>query len=175
MAAVQQILFGFGQSLALGTTFLEPNFFAGATSISYADQFARADLALTLGTDGSLNVASSRLGNHIPGFMDSPLVETVKSYNWLTDGAASLYSVRVIRNGGDPDFFRSSGQSDLLGDWLPMTQARSWMIRAISPPNVGSSINFTLQVALSIELSRVLASGIFSFSCDAQTREGPIP
>jgi hypothetical protein len=174
MAAIQQVLFAI-QSIALGTTFLENSFTTTATSISYTDANAQADLALTLGIDGSLNVISTRIGNHIPGFVDPALTEVIKSYNWLTDGTESLYSVRVVRNSGELDFFRATGQSDSISEWLPMSQARSWMIRSTAPPNVGSTINFTLQIALSIELSRILASGTFDFTCDAQSRSGDIP
>lgn len=162
MAALQQVLFAIGQ--LAGTTFLEPSYSALAPAISLANQGAGADLFLTLFNNGVLNVIQETNDN-VSGIQSS----VIKNYNWLSGGTTSLYSVRIIRNSGELDFFRASGQSDLIGSWLPMTQTRSWLLRATAPPNLSVTIDFTLQIARTNNLSNILSSGTFNFTCSAQS------
>jgi hypothetical protein len=169
MAAFQQLLLAVGQNS--GTLFLDPSFTASAsaTSVGFAPggnlNGAGADLFLTVSNGGVLTVRS------VTNDTTSGVVNTVRrTYNWLTNGTASLYSVRVVRNSGATDFFRGTGQSQLLGVWIPMTKTESWMLRDSSPPNNGSTtMNFTLQIARTGDESNILASGIFDFTCLAES------
>lgn len=160
MAALQQVLFAIGQSL--GTLFLEPSLFASASATSTAGNSAGAELTLNITNSGFLNVR--RVTNSFPaGITD----DIIRQYNWLIGGSALLYSVRIRRNSGDTFLLGS----DLSDSWLPMSQNRSWTLRSTSPPNFGSNINFTVEIALSNNLSNILSSGTFNFSCNASTFE----
>jgi hypothetical protein len=166
MAAFQQLLLAVGQNS--GTLFLDPSFTASAsaTSVGFAPggnlNSAGADLLLTVTNGGGLTVTS------VTNDTTSGIVNTLlRTYNWLTNGTASLYSVRVVRNSGAADFLRP-GQSQLLNLWIPMTQTVSWLLRDTSPPNnEPTTMNFTLQIARTGDESDILASGIFDFTCTA--------
>jgi hypothetical protein len=164
MAALQQILLAIGQSL--GTISLNNiPFFTSATAFSSEGNTAGADLSLTVFNNGATNVREVSRGT-LSGDVDRILDPGA---TWLINGTASSYSVKVTRTGGtDLDFFRSTGQSDLIGAWLEMDRSqRSWLFRIEAPPNLGTkSIEFTLEIALTSNLSNVLASRSFTFVCD---------
>ena len=170
MAAFQQLLLSIGQNL--GTLFLDPSFTAVANALSYGLapggdlNGAGADLSLTISNAGILSVTS--VTNDTTNGEVNTLLRT---YNWLTNGTTSLYSIRIIRNSGTLDFFRGTGQSDLLGQWLPMTQSqRSWLLRNTAPPNTPvTTMNFTLQISRTGDESNILASGVFDFTCQAES------
>ncbi len=165
MAAFQQLLLSIGQNL--GTPFLDPSFTAAANASSIGNNSAGADLFLTISNSGVLNVTSVTREFRTTSQTVNTLLRT---YNWLTDGTASLYSVRVVRNSGVGDFFRGTGQSQLLGEWIKMTETHSWMLRDTSPPTNGSTtMNFTLQIARTDDESTILASGVFDFTCQAES------
>ena len=163
MAAFQQLLLAIGQNP--GTLFLDPSFTASADALSIGGDplnSAGADLLLTVSNGGVLTVTSAT-NDTTSGIVNTLL----RTYNWLTNGAASLYSVRVVRNSGAADFLRP-GQSQLLNLWIPMTQTVSWLLRDTSPPNnEPTTMNFTLQIARTGDESDILASGIFDFTCTA--------
>lgn len=166
MAAFQQLLLSIGQNL--GTLFLDPSFTAEADALSIGGtplNGAGADLLLTVSNAGVLNVTS--VTNDTESGIQN---NTLRTYNWLSNGTASLYSVRIIRNSGAADFFRDTGQSQLLGEWVKMTETHSWMLRDSSPPTNGpTTMNFTLQIARTGNESAILASGTFVFTCTARS------
>ena len=167
MAAFQQLLLSIGQNL--GTLFLDPSFTAEANASSIGNNSAGADLFLTISNSGVLNVTSVTREFRTTSQTVNTLLRT---YNWLTNGTASLYSVRIIRNSGVDDFFRDTGQSQVLGEWIKMTETSSWMLRNTAaadtqPP--ATRMNFTLQIARTDDESTILASGVFDFTCQAES------
>jgi hypothetical protein len=169
MAAIQQLLFAIGQNQGVVSLTTTPLGF-GATATSDGGSSAIAVLRLNVFNSGSLNVVSETNGT-----LTGSSVTEVNSQNWLTNGTAALYSVRIVTAS---DFTRSGGFiSDLVNSWLPMSQGRSWTLAAVAGPlprggpqvsNV--DINFTIQIARSDNLGNVLAtSGNINFFCNAET------
>jgi hypothetical protein len=181
MAAIQQVLFAMGvigqgpvapPPVFLGDVFLKssPTSAVPQNAVSNGGSSAGATVQLNMLNTGSL-ITTLESNGTLSGL--SSIVGD--SYNWLTGGLGSLYSVRIVTSG---DFSRTRGYiSDLVNSWLPMTQSRSWIIAAVAgplprggPPSINQNINFTIEIALTSDLNNVIArSGNINFSVSAQT------
>ena len=166
MAAIQQILLAIGQSL--GTLFFRSassvqgvSFLSNASS--NAGSSSGAELYLNILNSGILEIVA--VSNEDPGGIQNDIPD---SYNWLTGGAASLYSIRI-----NPVSGSFTLGSNLSSSWLPMTQSRSWFLRAESVSSGSTSdltVVFNIQVALTSNLSSVLlTSADITFNCRAET------
>jgi hypothetical protein len=164
MAAIQQILLAIGQSL--GTLFFRsaPPVSFTSNALSTNGNSAGAQLSLNISNSGRLEIVA--VSNQEPGGIQNSIPD---SYNWLTGGAASLYSIRVNPVSGS----FTIGGSSFYSTWLPMTESRSWFLRAESVPSGSTSdltVVFNIQVALTSNLSSVLlTSADITFNCRAET------
>jgi hypothetical protein len=129
-----------------------------------------ADLFLNISNSGGLQIVS--VSNGSAGINNS----IPDSYNWLTNGSAALYSISVNRVSGSfalGSDLSSPPETPLAKTWLPMTQSRSWFLRAESVSSGSTSdltVVFNIQVALTSNLSSVLlTSADITFNCRAET------
>jgi hypothetical protein len=173
MAAIQQILLAIGQSL--GTLFFRSA--SSSPGVSFTS-FASSNAGSSSGAELYLNILNSGIleivavSDEDPGGIQNSILD---SYNWLTGGAASLYSISVNRVSGSfalGSDLSSPPETPLAKTWRPMTQSRSWFLKAESLSSGSTSdltIVFNIQVALTSNLNVLLTSDNITFRCRAET------
>ena len=172
MAAFQQLLLAIGERLGFVT--LQPSYEALAEAASFNGSTAGAILRLNLFNSGLLTVVKETNGTS-SGSSNG----IINQYNWLTNGTASLYYVRLTRTGGNQtDFRRSANETDpsaLINTWIKMTDSISWNLKAVSGPSQSTdnrSIVFTLEIATGPENNPQVVeggTGSFTFTCLTET------
>jgi hypothetical protein len=171
MAAIQQILLAIGQSL--GTLFFRSA--SSSPGVSFTS-FALSDGGSSSGAELYLNISNSGILEIVAVSNEDGDIQNsiLDSYNWLTGGAASLYSISVNRVLGSfalGSDLSSPPETPPAKTWRPMTQSRSWFLKAESVSSGSPSdltVVFNIQVALTSNLSSVLlTSNDITFRCRA--------
>lgn len=101
--------------------------------------------------------------------------EEVSFGNWVTNGTASNYSCRAnIVSGTTPNGFTTI-RDGTYGSWLALTSDRDFQVAAYSTndqPSAFIELTFTLQIALTSNLSNILASANMTIQADALSSSG---
>ena len=95
--------------------------------------------------------------------------------NWITNGTASDYSCRANIVSGDAPNGSTTFRDGTYGSWLALTSIRDFSVSAFSTndqPSASISLVFTLQIALSSNLTNILASANMTLSAAATSSSG---
>jgi len=164
-----------------------------ASRTSYGDGPSSALVRLTVGSDGVLSglgstayfssyaaegsISIDLVEYWTPTLAGSSSGEVPFTGEWLQGGSPSLWSVRAtITSGG----VVSSGKfrSGAFGVWESVSISPDYGINvesSTSQRSVSFSMDFTLELALTSDLSTILASSTISMSTAAQTVAGDPP
>ena len=171
MSAIQQVLLSFGYTSGGGGggggsgTITLNNMAPYAMAISYTDRIA-SSLA-------SLKISSSSIILNSTAYGDDAEASGPSSYTWLSGGSFNLYSAKLSVTGSALEV-GSSG----INTWLPLTTDLKWTLISNSSANqrsVYKTVTGTLSIALSTNVSEVLAIANVSITANARTNSGEIP